>query len=224
MVAPTPRRGRRLAPVPPPPPSPPAPAPVPRPQNTRTIEIEHFVPRSQLDPGYYDKPYYIVPRDRVGQEAFAVIREAMRGKDMVALGRVVMSKRERVIALEPYEKGLLGTTLRYPYEVREASNYFEDIADIKIPADMRKLAEHILDSKAGDFDPSTFVDQYEVALVDLLKKKEAGIEPQKAAAAAPERRVVNLMDALRKSIEAEAPRKPAAGQAAARRQSTRKRA
>src|SRR5215211_6735449 len=193
-------------------------------ESTHTIEIDSFVPNAQIDKRYYDSPYYIAPTDAVGQEAFAVIRDAMRGKDMVALGRVVIAKRERVIALEPYDKGLLGTTLRYPYEVREASGYFEDVADIKIPADMRKLAEHILDSKAGDFDPSTFVDQYEVALVDLLKKKEAGIEPQKAAAAAPERRVVNLMDALRKSIEAEAPRKPAAGQAAARRQSTRKRA
>jgi DNA end-binding protein Ku len=154
-----------------------------------------------------------------------VIRDAMRGKDMVALGRVVIAKRERVIALEPHDKGLLGTTLRYPYEVREAAGYFEDVADIKIPADMRKLAEHILDSKATDFDPSTFVDQYEVALVDLLKKKEAGVQPPKAAAAAPDRRVVNLMDALRKSIESETPRKPAAGQAAARRQSSpRKRA
>ena len=140
-------------------------------------------------------------------------------------GGVVIAKRERVIAVEPYDKGLLGTTLRYPYEVRDASGYFEEIADIKIPADMRKLAEHILDSKATDFDPSTFVDQYEVALVDLLKKKEAGVQPQKAAAAAPERRVVNLMDALRKSIEAETPRKPVASQSATRRPSSaRKRA
>ena len=195
-------------------------------ESTHTIEIDSFVPNAQIDKRYYDSPYYITPTDAVGQEDFAVIRDAMRGKDMVALGRVVIAKRERVIALEPYDKGLLGTTLRYPYEVREASGYFEDVADIKIPADMRKLAEHILDSKAADFDPSTFVDQYEVALVDLLKKKEAGVQPPKAAAAAPDRRVVNLMDALRKSIEAETPRKPAAGQSATTRRlsSARKRA
>jgi DNA end-binding protein Ku len=144
-----------------------------------TIEIDAFVPNAQIDKRYYDSPYYIAPTDAVGQQAFAVIRDAMRGKDMVALGRVVIAKRERVIALEPYDKGLLGTTLRYPYEVRDASGYFEEIADIKIPADMRKLAEHILDSKATDFDPSTFVDQYEVALVDLLKKKEAGFSRRK---------------------------------------------
>src|SRR5690242_1455906 len=102
---------------------------------------------------------------KVGQDAFAVVREAMRGKDMVALGRVVISKREHVIALEPYEKGLLGTTLRYPYEVRNAAEYFQDIEDVKVPAEMLKLAEHILDTKAGDFDPSTFVDRYETALL-----------------------------------------------------------
>jgi DNA end-binding protein Ku len=154
-------------------------------ESTHTIEIDSFVPNAQIDKRYYDSPYYIAPTDAVGQEAFAVIREAMRVKDMVALGRVVISKRERVIALEPYEKGLLGTTLRYPYEVREASGYFEDIVDIKIPADMRKLAEHILDSKAADFDPSKFVDRYEVALVDLLSQKQAGVQPKKSKAQCP---------------------------------------
>jgi DNA end-binding protein Ku len=103
----------------------------------------------------------------------AVIREAMRGKDMVALGRVVVAKREHVIALEPYEKRLLGTTLRYAYEVRNAADYFEDIEDVKIPADMLKLAQHILDTKAGDFDPTTFVDHYETALVELLSARPA---------------------------------------------------
>jgi DNA end-binding protein Ku len=133
-------------------------------ESTHTIEIDKLVPNAQIDKRYYDSPYYIAPTDKVGQDAFAVIREGMRGKDMVALGRVVVAKRERVIALEPYEKGLLGTTLRYPYEVRNAADYFEDIEDVKISGEMLKLAEHILDSKAADFDPSTFVDRYEVAL------------------------------------------------------------
>jgi DNA end-binding protein Ku len=179
-------------------------------ESTHTIEIDSFVPNAQIDKRYFDSPYYIAPTDKVGQDAFAVIREAMRGKDMVALGRVVVAKRERVIALEPYEKGLLGTTLRYPYEVRKAADYFEDIEDVKISADMLKLAEHILDSKAADFDPSKFVDRYETALVELLKKKEAGVQPAETAAPVPERRVINLMDALRKSIESEQPKKPAA--------------
>jgi DNA end-binding protein Ku len=193
-------------------------------ESTHTIEIDSFVPNAQIDKRYFDSPYYIAPTDKVGQDAFAVIREAMRGKDMVALGRVVVAKRERVIALEPYEKGLLGTTLRYPYEVRKAADYFEDIDDVKISPDMLKLAEHILDSKAADFDPSKFVDHYETALVDLLKKKEAGVQPKETLAAVPERRVINLMDALRKSIESEQPKKPAAPPTSKRRPAGRKRA
>jgi DNA end-binding protein Ku len=172
-------------------------------ESTHTIEIDKFVPNAQIDKRYFDTPYYIAPTDKVGQDAFAVIREAMRGKDMVALGRVVVAKREHVIALEPYEKGLLGTTLRYAYEVRNATDYFEDIEDVKIPADMLKLAQHILDTKAGDFDPTTFVDHYETALVELLKRKQAGL-PQKREPDHPQpRNVINLMDALQRSIAAE---------------------
>jgi DNA end-binding protein Ku len=143
--------------------------------STHTIEIDKFVPNAQIDKRYYDWPYYIVPTDKVGQDAYAVIRDAMRGKDMVALGRVVISKREHVIAVEPYGKGLLGTTLRYPYEVRDAAEYFDDIADVEIAPDMLKLAEHIVETKATDFDPSTFVDRYENEVLALLKAKQAGI-------------------------------------------------
>ena len=193
-------------------------------ESTHTIEIDKFVPNAQIDRRYFDSPYYIVPTDAVGQDAFAVIREAMRGKGMVALGRVVLAKRERVIALEPYEKGLLGTTLRYPYEVRKAADYFEDVQEVKIPGEMLKLAEHILESKAADFDPSRFVDHYEVALVELLKTKQAGIQPKKTGAPVPERRVINLMDALRRSIEAEQPKRPAARSTPERRASKKKRA
>src|ERR1700687_67876 len=193
--------------------------------STHTIEIDRFVPNSQIDKRYFDSPYYIAPTDKVGQEAFAVIRDAMRGRDMVALGRVVIGKREHVIALEPYEKGLLATTLRYPYELREASAYFEDIGDIKVQAEMLKLCEHILDSKKGDFDPSTFVDNYESALVELLRKKQAGIASKTDPSAPPEHRVINLMDALKRSIATETPKKPAAGQSRARRKTApRKRA
>jgi DNA end-binding protein Ku len=110
----------------------------------------------------------------VGQEAFAVVREAMRGKGMVALGRLVLSKREHVIALEPYDNGLLGTTLRYSYEVRKAEDYFSDLPNVSIAADMLALAEQILDSKAAAFDPATFRDRYEEALLAHLKAKEAG--------------------------------------------------
>jgi DNA end-binding protein Ku len=169
-------------------------------ESTHTIEIGSFVPREQIDERYLDSPHYIVPNDEVGQEAFAVIREAMRGKGMVALARVVLGKRERVIMLQPWDKGLMGTTLRYPYEIRDSKEYFDDITTVKVAPDMLKLAEHILKNKTGNFDPSQFVDHYENAVVDLLKKKQAGVPAPRERAAARPQNVVNLMDALRRSI------------------------
>ncbi len=170
-------------------------------ESTHTIEIDAFVPFAQIDKRYYDQPYYIVPNDEVGVEAFAVIREAMVGKGVTALGRVVMNKRERVIALEPWGKGLLGTSLHYPYEIRKAEDYFDDIPNVKIAPDMLKLAEHIVEQKEGEFQPDLFVDHYEQALVEILKKKQANIPLAKSAEkpSAP-KNVINLMDALRKSV------------------------
>jgi DNA end-binding protein Ku len=116
-------------------------------ESSHTITIDTFVPRSEIDDRYIDDPYYIAPTDQVGQEAFAVIRDAIREKRMVALGRVVISRREHVMMLEAFDKGLLATTLRYPYEVRDQAAYFEDISDLKLPADMKELAAHIVDSE-----------------------------------------------------------------------------
>lgn len=172
-------------------------------ESNHTIEIDSFVPRAQIDERYFDSPYYITPTEKVGQDAFAVIRDAMKGKSMVALARVVLAKRERVIMLQPWEKGLMGTTLRYPYELRNSGEYFDDIADVKISKDMLALAEHILESKATDFDPSSFVDHYEEAVVEMLKQKQAGQPVTQAKVAAPPSNVVNLMDALRRSISNE---------------------
>jgi len=172
-------------------------------ESNHTIDIDQFVPRDQVDDRYLDNPYYIVPTDQVGQEAFAVIREAMQGRNVAALGRVVLAKRERVVMLRPWDKGLLGSTLRYPYEIRDAGEYFDDIADVKISSDMLKLAEHILDSKAGDFDPSLFKDRYEEAVVDLLKHKEAGLPAEQPRSEPAPRNVINLMDALKRSIALE---------------------
>ncbi len=169
-------------------------------ESNHTIEIDSFVPREQIDERYLDTPYYIAPNDQAGQDAFAVIREVMRGKGMVALGRVVLSKRERVIMLEPRDKGLIGTTLRYPYEVRDANEYFDDIPEVRVEPEMLKLAEHILKSKAADFNPSQFVDHYEEAVVEMLKKKQAGLAVSREQAAPRTHNVVNLMDALRRSI------------------------
>ena len=172
-------------------------------ESKRTIEIDSFVPREQIDERYLDSPYYITPDGQVGQDAFAVIREAMRGKGMVALGRVVLAKRERVIMLQPWDKGLTATTLRYPYEIRDAKEYFDDIPDVKVEPDMLKLAQHILQSKATDFDPSQFVDHYEEAVVEMLNKKQAGLPVSREHAAPRPQNVVNLMDSLRRSIAEE---------------------
>jgi DNA end-binding protein Ku len=172
-------------------------------ESTRTIDIDKFVPRDQIDPRYIDSPYYIAPDGNVGQDAFAVIREAMRGKEMVALARVVISKRERVIMLEAFDKGLRATTLRYPYEVRNEKPYFEDIPEVKVEGEMLKLAEHILESKVGDFDPSQFEDRYETALTEMLKAKQAGRPMQASKPADVPSNVVNLMDALKRSVAAE---------------------
>ncbi len=169
-------------------------------ESNHTVEIDKFVPRAQIDERYFDSPYYLVPSDQVGQEAFAVIREAMRGKEMVALARVVLAKRERVVMLEPWDNGLVAVTLRYGSEVRDAKEYFDEIPSITVPADMRKLAEHILETKEADFEPNTFVDHYEEAVVDMLKKKQAGLPMPKGAAAPPPANVINLMDALKRSL------------------------
>src|SRR6266536_2382440 len=174
-------------------------------ESTRTIDIEKFVPRSEIDERYLDSPYYLTPEDKVGQDAFAVIREAMARKNMVGLGRVVISRRERIVMLEPREKGLVATTLHYSYEIRNATEYFDDIPDMKLPGEMIGLAEHILETKAGHFDPSEFEDRYETAVVEMLKRKQAGLPPEQQPEAAAPTNVVNLMDALRRSVEAEKP-------------------
>src|SRR5262245_30604752 len=173
-------------------------------ESKRTIEIDEFVPKKEIDELYLNSPYYLVPDGDVGQQAFAVIREAIRKEGMVALGRVVFTSREHVIALEPRGKGLLGVTLRYPYEVRKEEEYFDDIPDEKIPKDMLELAGHIVETKSGHFEPDKFEDQYEDALKELLKQKQVGekIEAPKERAPA---NVINLMHALRRTAQAERP-------------------
>lgn len=177
-------------------------------ESTRTIEIDQFVPRSEIDDRYVDFPYYLAPDGKVGQDAFAVIRDTIAKMNMVAIGRVVLSRREHIIALEARGRGLMGLTLRYPYEVRDEEPYFEDIPDMKLSKDMLDLATHIVQSKSGHFDPALFQDRYENALTDLLKKKQAG-EKIRPAKEGPTPQVVNLMDALKASIDAEKKKAPA---------------
>jgi DNA end-binding protein Ku len=170
-------------------------------ESTHTVDIESFVPREQIDKRYLDKPYYIAPNGKAGVEAFAVIRDAMKDKDRVALSRIVIAHREHIMALEPLGKGILGTTLRYDYEVREETPYFADVPSPRISKEMVKLAEHILDTKAGRFDARNFKDQYELALRRLVKRKAAG---KKIGAPEPppaRDNVIDLMEALRQSIK-----------------------
>jgi DNA end-binding protein Ku len=170
-------------------------------ESNHTIDIDSFVPKDEIDQRYLNHPYYIAPDGKAGSDAFAVIRDAMKDKDRVALARIVLTNREHVIAIEPFGKGLLGTTLRYPYELRDADEYFDGIKSPKITKDMIQLASHILDSKAAHFDPTKFKDEYEDALKKLVKRKAAG---KTIEAAEPEERpsnVVSLMDALKQSLK-----------------------
>jgi DNA end-binding protein Ku len=170
-------------------------------ESSHTIDIDSFVPKAKIDERYIESPYYLIPENKVALEAFAVIRDAMRGKSMVALGRVVLSKRERVITLQPWGKGLLGTTLRYPYEVRDEEIYFDAIGEVKIPKDMLVLAEHILDTKAARFDATEFHDRYEEAIVAMLNEKKAGLPVTKQREVPRIVAGTDLMAALRQSIE-----------------------
>jgi DNA end-binding protein Ku len=183
-------------------------------ESTRTIEIDEFVEKSDIDPRYLIRPYYLRPDGKVGHDAFAVIRETIREMNKVAIGRVVLTNREHIIALEPMEKGLVGTLLRYPYEVRSEAEYFDEIQDVKVTKDMLDLARHIVNQKSGTFDPEKFEDHYETALVDLINQKRAGktIRPKERPKG---ENVVDLMEALRRSVggaaasETKVPKKPA---------------
>jgi Ku protein len=173
-------------------------------ESNHIIDIDSFVPKDEIDQRYLNHPYYITPDGKAGIDAFAVIRDAMKDQDRVALARIVLTNREHVIAIEPFGKGLLGTTLRYPYELRDADDYFDSIKSPKISKDMIELASHILDNKAAHFDPAKFKDEYEDALRKLVKRKAAG---KTIETAAPEERpsnVINLMDALKQSLKGRA--------------------
>jgi len=170
-------------------------------ESTRTIDITEFVPRREIDELYIVRPYYIVPDGKVGHDAYAVIRETIKATNKVALGRVVLTNREHIIALEPRDKCLMGLLLRYLYEVRDPAEYFDGIQDVKITKDMLDLAKHIVDQKSGHFDPSDFEDHYEAALTELINQKRAG-RPVARQRRETTSNVVDLMDALRHSLKA----------------------
>jgi Ku protein len=170
-------------------------------ESTHTIDIDKFVPEKEIDKRYYERPYYIVPDAKSGEEAFAVIRDAMEDEDRVALARIVFANREHILAIEPWGKGLLGTTLRYDYEVRDEKDFFKGIASPRIPREMVELARHILSKKAGHFDARQFKDEYELALRKLVKRKAAGKPIERPEPEDRGSNVIDLMEALRQSVK-----------------------
>jgi DNA end-binding protein Ku len=181
-------------------------APAPNPiVNNRTIEIDRFIPRAQVDARYLDTPYYVVPRDEVGEEAFAVIRDAMRAKDVVGMGRIVLARRERPIIVEPMGNGIRAITLRYSHEVRDEAGYFAEIQNLKLPDEMLRVAQHIVETKMSDFDPAFLEDRYRTVLISKLKEKRAEL-PKTAVPTPPSaQNVISLMDVLKRSLAAERP-------------------
>ena len=171
-------------------------------ESSKTIDIERFVPKESIDDRYRDAPYYIAPEDKVGQEAFAVIRDAMKKKKMVGIARIVMARRERIMMLEPFGKGLMGTTLHYPYEIRG-----EDVGVRGHPRHAAARANGWFGRRDhrphdGQFEPEKFEDRYENAMIELIRSKQAGQPVKQAKAASKPSNVVNLMDALKRSIDA----------------------
>jgi len=187
-------------------------------ESTRTIDIERFVDAADIDRLYWNAPYFLKPDGKLAIEAFTVIREAMERTDKVALGRVVMHQRERLVALEPRDKGLLAYTLRSHDEVRKPEDFFGDIPDHKADASMIAIAEKIIEQQAGPFDPSEFNDRYEDALRALIAEKKKGKGRIAHVEEPKDTNVVDLMEALRRSLGQTGGerRKPAAKKAAAK--------
>jgi DNA end-binding protein Ku len=169
-------------------------------ESTRIIDIEKFVDASSIDRIYWDEPYYLAPSGKTGVEAYAVIRAAMEKQGKVALGRLVMHQRERICALEPRDGGILLTTLRAHDEIRSADEIF-DRSLPKPDSRMLEVAEKIISQQEAEFDPSEFKDRYEDALRDLISRKKRGEELVSSAEPEQEEKVVDLMDALRRSLK-----------------------
>lgn len=178
-------------------------------ESSHTMSLDGFVAKADIEQVYLDTPYYLTPADEVSQEAFAVMRKAMEDKKMAGLARIVLYRRERPVVIEPLGKGMLLTTLRYDKTVRKADDDFEGMKAVAIDEDMIDLATHIIDKKKTKFDPSDFEDKYEDALLALIKAKQGGKKPPKVKSSAQPSNVVNLFDALKKSLASEEGGKPA---------------
>ncbi len=185
-------------------------------ESSHTLSIEHFVDRADIPQIYFDTPYYVTPSDDVSEEAFAVIREAMARQKKAGIARIVLYRRERPVMIEPFDKGLLLTTLRYDKTVRKPEEIFDGLGKPKLDTELIDLATHIIDKKQAEFDPSGFEDRYEAALLALIQAKQKGKKPPVVQAAERPANVVNLFDALKKSLAEDGGGKPDAKKAPAR--------
>jgi len=186
------------------------------PENNKTLTVQAFVKFGNIDRVFFDRPYFLAPSDRAGADAFNVIREAMQSRGVAALAQAVLFRRARFLLLHGYGAGMLASTLNYNYQVRSAKDAFADVPELKLEGEMLALAEHIIETKKGSFDPRAFTDRYETSLVDLVKAKMEG----RTITPAPERqpnKVVNLMDALRESARLAQPNAAPESKAASRR-------
>ena len=181
-------------------------------ESNHTLNIEAFVDESEVDVIYQDSPYYLAPDGAMAEETFAVLRDAMQAAGKVAIARLVMSSRERIVTIGAREKGMFVTTLRDPREVRSTAAYFDEIPDVKTDPEMLQLAEKLIEQKVTHFDPKAYEDRYETALMEMIKEKLKGHKP--IIAAAPERgNVINLMDALKASLGESKPAAPSKSKA-----------
>jgi DNA end-binding protein Ku len=174
------------------------------PASDKTLKVDAFIACSEVDTAYLDRPYYLAPTDRVAEEVFALIREGLRGKKVAMLARTLLFRRLRTLLIRPHEAGMIASTLNFDYEVRDAADIFRSVPELKIKGEMLDLAEHIIATKRGEFDPRAFDDRYESALAELVQAKVEGrkLPTRKPAKPAP---VVDLMEALRQSAAAGAP-------------------
>ncbi|MDP3896970.1 MAG: Ku protein [Mesorhizobium sp.] len=186
------------------------------PQSDKILAIESFIPCSQIDTVYFDKPYYLAPADEVAEKAFAVIRQGMEAKSVAALATAVLFRRSRTLLIRPHGAGMIANTLNYDYEVRSAEAAFADVPKKKVSKDMVALAKHIIGTMKGEFDPKKYDDRYENALAELVRAKVEG-RPMKAQPKRAEGKVVDLMSALRESARLADKAKGADGKPAAKR-------
>lgn len=175
-------------------------------ESSHTLNLERFVRKADIDKIYLDTPHYLTPADEVSEEAFAVIRQALIDKKMAGLARIVLWRRERPVVIEPFEKGMLLTTLRYDKTVRQPNEVFDDIGEPKLDTRTIDLATRLIDKKDAKFDATKFEDKYEAALMELVRSKKTGRKVPKAKKAVEESKpsnVVSLFDALKKSLGSE---------------------